>query len=139
MKKMRIKSYLLIFVVFLCGTSSCNFGQKKSAGEVNETQSEITAAFKQEQSDLLAKANDELAGINKKILELNEKIKEKGGKLTDAQNEAIDEFEMKRANVNKCMHQIKNISPNGWEDFKTTFEKDLDDVKASIDKILAEI
>lgn len=119
----------LLLVVF----SGCGTGQKDKSGEV---QPEVSAEFKQEQSDLLAKANDELSGINKKILELNDKIKEKGGKLTDAQNEAIDEFEIKRSNVNKCMRQIKNISPEGWEEFKATFEKDLEEVKASIDKIL---
>ena len=103
---------------------------------MEEPQPEISAEFKQEQSDLLAKANQELSSINQKIRELNDKIKENGGKLTDAQNEAIDEFEEKRASVNKCMHQIKNISPEGWEDFKTTFEKDLEEVKTQIDAIL---
>lgn len=136
MKKLRINFYLVLSVFFLVVFSGCGTGQKKSS---DETQPEISAEFKQEQSDLLAKANQELSGINQKIRELNDKIKEKGGKLTDAQNEAIDEFEKKRASVNKCMHQIKNISPEGWEDFKTTFEKDLEEVKASIDKILAEI
>jgi len=119
----------LLLVVF----SGCGSGQKKSA---EETQPEISAEFKQEQSELLAKANQELSGINQKIRELNDKIQENGGKLTDAQNEAIDEFEEKRASVNKCMHQIKNISPEGWEDFKTTFEKDLEEVKSQIDEIL---
>lgn len=122
----------LLLVVF----SGCGTGQKKSAGETNEVPPEVTAAFKQEQIDLLAKANEELSVINQKIMELNDKIHEKGGKLTDAQNQAIDEFEVKRANVNKCMHQIKNISPEGWEDFKTTFEKDLEEVKSQIDEIL---
>jgi SMC interacting uncharacterized protein involved in chromosome segregation len=128
-------------VVLLClgmvVFSSCNFGQKKNTNEANEALSEISAEFKQEQAELLATANEELSNINKKILELNDKIKAKEGKLTDAQNEAIDAFEEKRANVNKCMHQIKNISQEGWEDFKTTFEKDLEDVKAQIDEILA--
>jgi TolA-binding protein len=119
----------LLLVVF----SGCGSGQKKSA---EETQPEISAEFKQEQSELLAKANQELSSINQKIRELNDKIKEKGGKLTDAQNEAIDEFEEKRASVNKCMHQIKNISPQGWDDFKTTFEKDMEEVKNQIDEIL---
>jgi TolA-binding protein len=119
----------LLLVVF----SGCGSGQKKSA---EETQPEISAEFKQEQSELLAKANQELSSINQKIRELNDRIKEKGGKLTDAQNEAIDEFEEKRASVNKCMHQIKNISPQGWDDFKTTFEKDLEEVKNQIDEIL---
>ena len=119
----------LLLVVF----SGCDSGQKKSA---EDTQPEISAEFKQKQSELLAKANQELSAINQKIRELNDKIQENGGKLTDAQNEAIDEFEEKRASVNKCMHQIKNISPEGWEDFKTTFEKDLEEVKSQIDEIL---
>lgn len=136
MKKMRIPFSLVLSVFILIVMFGCGTGQKKSAGETNEVPPEVTAAFKQEQSDLLAKANDELSVINQKIMELNDKIHEKGGKLTDAQNQAIDAFEVKRANVNKCMHQIKNISPEGWEDFKTTFEKDLEEVKSQIDEIL---
>lgn len=136
MKKLRINFYLVLSVFFLVVFSGCGTGQKKSS---DETQLEISAELKQEQSDLLAKANQELSGINQKIRELNDKIKEKGGKLTDAQNEAIDEFEKKRASVNKCMHQIKNISQDGWEEFKSTFEKDLEEVKTSIDEILAEL
>jgi peptidoglycan hydrolase CwlO-like protein len=127
---------ILLVAVSMVILSGCGTGQKKNATQ-DEVKTEVSAEFLQEQSDLLSKANQELSGINKKILELNDKIKAKGGKLTDAQNEAIDTFEMKRANVNKCMHQIKNISPEGWEDFKTTFEKDLEDVKSSIDEILA--
>jgi len=127
---------ILFLGLLLVVLSGCGTGQKDKSGNV---QPEVSAEFKQEQSDLLARANQELSAINQKIMELNDKIKDKGGKLTDAQNEAIDEFEQKRANVNKCMHQIKNISPEGWEDFKATFEKDLEDVKLSIDKILEEI
>lgn len=132
-KKLGVLLAGLFFVVF----SGCGSGQKNKTNEANEAQSEISAEFRQEQSELLAKANRELSSINQKIRELNDKIKEGGGKLTDAQNEAIDEFEEKRASVNKCMHQIKNISQDGWEEFKTTFEKDLEEVKTSIDDILA--
>jgi uncharacterized protein YoxC len=136
MKNSRINFCLFLSVFFLVVLSGCGSGQQKST---EETQPEISAEFKQEQSELLAKANQELSSINQKIRELNDKIKAKGGKLTDAQNEAIDEFEEKRASVNKCMHQIKNISQEGWEDFKSTFEKDLEEVKTSIDEILAEL
>lgn len=138
MKKLRKNLCLYLIGICLIGFSGCNSGQQKSGDKnAGELKSEINAEFQQEQSDLLAKANQELSAINQKIRELNDKIKEKGGKLTDAQNEAIDEFEEKRASVNKCMHQIKNISPEGWEEFKTTFETDLEDVKSRIDKILA--
>ncbi len=136
MKNLRINFCLFLSVFFLVVFSGCGSGQKKSS---DEKPPEISAEFKQEQSELLAKANQELSSINQKIRELNDKIKEKGGKLTDEQNEAIDEFEEKRASVNKCMHQIKNISQDGWEEFKSTFEKDLEDVKTSIDEILAEL
>lgn len=134
-----LKKNLGIFLVAMLFAISagCGSGQKKNAGATDEAQSATTAEFKQEQAELLAMANEELSGINKKILELNDKIKAGGGKLTDAQNEAIDAFEEKRASVNKCMHQIKNISQDGWDEFKTTFEKDLEEVKSSIDEILA--
>jgi peptidoglycan hydrolase CwlO-like protein len=128
---------ILLVAVSMVVFSGCGTGQKKNAnGTQDKVKSEVSTEFLQEQNELLAKANQELSGINKKILELNDKIKDKGGKLTDAQNEAIDEFEEKRASVNKCMHQIKNISPEGWKDFKSTFEKDLEEVKSMIDEIL---
>lgn len=130
---------VLLVAVSMVVFSGCGTGGKKNAnGAQDEVKTEISAEFLQEQNELLARANQELSGINKKILELNDKIKDKGGKLTDAQNEAIDEFEEKRAAVNKCMHEIKNISPEGWKDFKSTFEKDLEEVKSMIDEILAE-
>jgi TolA-binding protein len=120
-------------------SSGCGSKQKSGDSQSVDLTPEITAEFQKEQSELLAKANQELSSINQKIRELNDKIKRKGGKLTDAQNESIDKFEEKRASVNKCMHQIKNISQEGWEDFKTTFENDLEEVKSSIDEILAGI
>jgi TolA-binding protein len=138
MKKLRINFCLFLIGVCLFGFSGCDSGQQKSGDKnAGELKSEISAEFQQEKSDLLARANQELSAINQKIRDLNDKIQKKGGKLTDAQNEAIDEFEEKRASVNKCMHQIKNISQEGWEDFKSTFEKDLEEVKSSIDEILA--
>lgn len=137
MKKFKNHFYLLLTGFFLVVFTGCGSGQQKNDEKsAGEPEAEISAEIQKEKSELLAKANADLSEINQKIRELNDKIKEKGGKLTEEQNEAIDEFEEKRASVNKCMHQIKNISQDGWEDFKTTFEKDLEEVKTSIDEIL---
>jgi TolA-binding protein len=137
MKNLRINFYLFLSVFFLVVITGCGSGQQKGES-TGEPESEISAEIQKEKSELLAKANAELSEINQKIRTLNDKIQKKGGKLTDAQNEALDEFEEKRGSVNKCMHQIKNISSEGWKDFKTTFEKDLEEVKTQIDEILAE-
>lgn len=96
----------------------------------------VSEELHQAQCDLLAEANETLAGINKKVRDLNDKIKAKEGKLTDAQNSALDEFEAKQTSINKRMHEIKNIKEADWETFKASFEKDLQDVQTSIDDIL---
>ena len=88
------------------------------------------------------KANEEIRNINQKLNELNDKIHayhEKGGKLTEAQNKEIDEIEKIRASLNPRIHEINKVSQEKWENFKTTLEKDLDEVKTRIDVLLNEI
>lgn len=125
---------LCVFIFSGCGTSTQKAEDKSAAPE-----NVISAELHQAHCDLLAKANEELAGINQKVRDLNDKIRSKSGKFTDAQNKALDEFEVKQASINKRMHEIKTIKQEDWEVFKTTFEKDLEDVNAIIDNILAEI
>ena len=88
------------------------------------------------------KANQEIVSINQKLTVLNEKIKachERGRKLSEAQNKEIDEIEMLRGSLNPRIHQINEIKVNEWENFKTTLEKDLENVKTRIDKLIAEL
>lgn len=125
---------LCVFIFSGCGTSTQK-AEDKSATPENV----ISAELHQAHCDLLAKANEDLAGINQKVRDLNDKIRTKSGKFTDAQNKALDEFEVKQASINKRMHEIKTIKQEDWEIFKTTFEKDLEDINAIIDNILTEI
>jgi TolA-binding protein len=127
--------FLSLSVIFLSG---CGSGQQKGNDSEAGEKTEITAEFQKEQQELVRLANEELSSINKKIMELNEKIQEEGTGLTDAQNEAIDEFEDKRKSVNNRLNEIESVSEEEWESFKTKFEDDLDKVKSKIDEILAE-
>jgi hypothetical protein len=120
------------FIFWSCGTGS------KKTEEKSATENAISEELHQAHCDLLAKANEELAGINQKVRELNDKIRTKGSKLTDEQNSALDDFEARQASINKRMHQIKNIKQEDWENFKTTFEKDLEEIKTLIDNISKE-
>jgi predicted nucleic acid-binding Zn-ribbon protein len=70
---------------------------------------------------------------------LNDKIHEKGIKFTDAQNKALDDFEAKQTSINKRMHEIKDVKQEDWENFKTTFEKDLEEINTIIDGIVNEL
>lgn len=124
---------ICIVVLSACSTNS----QKKNDQQSNAIENTISEELHQAHCDLLAKANEELANINQKVRDLNDKIKN-GEKLTDAQNAALDEFEVKQASINKRMHEIKNIKQEDWENFKTTFENDVKDIHATIDKILSE-
>ena len=125
-----------IFVFSGCGTGL----QKSEDNNADELKSEIISEqLQKEHSELITKANQELAIINQKIRDLNDKIHTKGGKLTETQNKAIDEIEEKRASVNKRMHEIKNVPQEEWDNFKTTFEKDIDEVKTKIDGVLNEL
>ncbi len=136
-----IKNQLLgITLISLCVFifSGCGIGSQKSEDK-NATTTAISEELHQAQCDLLSKANEELAGINQKVRALNDKIHEKGGKFTDAQNEALDNFEAKQASINKRMHEIKNVKQEDWENFKTTLEKDLEEINATIDNITNEL
>ena len=126
---------LYMFIFSGCGSNSQKSNEKDAATSANVISEELHQAH----CDLLAKANEELAGINQKVRELNDKIREKGVKFTEAQNLALDDFDAKQASINKRMHEIKNVKQEDWENFKTTFEKDLEDIKSIIDKILNEL
>ncbi|MCK3684453.1 hypothetical protein [Maribellus sp. YY47] len=135
-----MKKLKWIFIAGMCIVvfSACNSNsQKKSDQRSNAVETTISEELHQAHCDLLAKANEELANINQKVRDLNDKIK-KGEALTDAQNAALDEFEAKQASINKRMHDIKNIRQEDWENFKTTFENDMQDINAVIDKLLSE-
>jgi len=112
-----------------------NSGQKADQNAAS-TEKVISEELHQAHCDLLASANEELALINQKVRDLNDKIRE-GGKLTEAQNAALDDFEARQASINKRMHEIKDVSQEDWEVFKTTFEKDLEEIKTIIDEILS--
>ena len=122
---------LCVFMFSGCGTNS----QKNAEPQVGAISEELHQA----QCDLLSKANEELAGINTKVRTLNDKIREKNLKFTEAQNKALDDFEVKQASINKRMHEIKNIKNEDWENFKTTFEKDLEEINTIIDNIITEL
>lgn len=124
-----------VFVFSSCGSSSQKGEEKKAGTTVNA----ISEELHKEQCDLLSKANEELAGINQKVRALNDKIHVNNVKFTEAQNNALDDFEAKQASINKRMHEIKNIKQENWENFKTTFEKDLEEINTVIDNILNEI
>jgi Skp family chaperone for outer membrane proteins len=122
-----------VFIFSGCGSNSQKTEDKNADTTV------ISEELHQAHCDLLSKANEELAGINQKVRDLNDKLHTKGGKFTDAQNKALDDFEAKQASINKRMHQIKNVKQEDWENFKTTFEKDLEEIKTVIDNIINEL
>jgi TolA-binding protein len=135
------KTFSMLLLSFsLIVFSGCGTKQQKNddAKSVNAN-SEAVAQFQKEQKELLDKANAELSAINKKILACNEKLKMKGGKLTDAQNKALDEFENQRASINQRIHQIKNVKMTDWDSFKSKFEADLIEASSNIEKIQAEL
>jgi hypothetical protein len=135
-----VKNKLLwIILIGFCGIIfwGCGTGSKKTE-EKSATENVISEELHQAHCDLLAKANEELAGINQKVRDLNDKIRTKGSKLTDAQNSALDDFEARQASINKRMHQIKNVKQEEWDEFKTTLEKDLEEIQTLIDNISKE-
>lgn len=122
--------------------SGCNNSQKTNEKKAPEQNTEISAEIRKQQNDLLEKANQEIININEKLTVLNEKIKaghEKGRKLSEAQNKEIDEIEMLRGSLNPRIHQINEIKGDEWENFKTTLEKDLENVKTRIDLLITEL
>ena len=123
---------LIVFIFSGCGSNSQNSDDKNVTG----TENIISEELHQAQCDLLAQANEEFAKINQKVRDLNDRIRNSSSKLTDEQNAALDDFEAKQASLNKRMHNIKNIRQDDWDNFKATFEKDLEETQTTIDNIL---
>jgi hypothetical protein len=136
---MNLKSWIGIILIglsFFFFNGCSNDAQNGTDPKSGTTEKVISEELHQAHCDLLAKANEELAVINRKVRDLNDKIQE-GGKLTDVQNAALDDFEAKQATINKRMHEIKNVPQEEWEDFKATFENDLNEIQTIIDEVLA--
>lgn len=132
-------SVMLLLGLFILGLSGCGLKQQKdSETDANAISTEAMAEFQSEKNALLQKANAELSAINKRILACNDKIKH-GAKLTDAQNKALDEFEGKRASVNRRIHELKNVSYENWASFKASLESELEEVGSDIEKIMTEL
>ncbi len=134
---------LILIVCCIFVISGCGTGQQKSDDKnAGESKSEIAAQLLKEHNDLLTKANQEIHNINLKLTELNDKIhayNDKGGKLSEAQKTEIDEIEKIRGSINPRIHEINNVSQEQWENFKKTFEKDIEEVKSRIDVLVNEL
>jgi hypothetical protein len=124
-----------VFIYLGCGPNTQKNGPNNEAAKENVISQELHQAH----CDLLAKANEELAGINQKVRELNDKIRLKNKTLTDVQNKTLDDFSQRQVSINTRMHEIKNVKQEDWDSFKTTFEKDLEEIKTLIDNISKEL
>lgn len=136
MVKNKLLGIILIgFCVFIfsgCGSNTQKSGAKNEVAKENVISEELHQAH----CDLLAKANEDLANINQKVRDLNDKIRARKEKLTDAQNKSLDDLVLMQTSINKRMKEIKNVKQEDWENFKATFEKDLEEIKILIDSIL---
>lgn len=131
-------SFLLSFSILIF--AGCNSDQTKNDDKNTDSiNTEINTKLLQEQNDLYEKVCKDFSDINKLVLDLNDKIHTKTEKLTEAQNNAIDEIEQKRSSINTRMHELKKVSPAEWENFKLTLEEDIVDVKAQISEVISTI
>jgi hypothetical protein len=132
--------FLWIILIGFCGFIfwSCGTGSKKTEEKI-ATENVISEELHQAHCDLLSKANEELAGINQKVRDLNDKIRVRKEKLTDAQNKALDDLVAMQTSINKRMKEIKNVKQEDWDEFKTTLERDLEEINTLIDNISKEL
>jgi hypothetical protein len=127
-----------IFIFAGCENST----QKSDDKTATEPKSEISAELLKEHNDLRLRASQEIHNINVKLTTLNEKIQalnKMGSKLTAAQNKEIEDIEKIRSSINPRTQEINNVSQEQWENFKTLFIKDIEEVKSRIDILLNEI
>lgn len=129
---------LVLFCFFIfsgCGTSTNKAGDENASPEENMISEELHQAH----CDLLSRANEALAEINDQVRTLNDKIRNSKEPLTDAQNKALDDLVAKQSSINKRMHEIKDVKQESWEDFKASFEKDLEELKSSLKEIIDDL
>lgn len=130
--------WLFLLAFTMVTLTNCGTGQSKKSVEDEKAKAEANQLLK-EQNELYEKACHDLTAINEKVIELNDKIHSMKGKLTEDQNKSIDEIESKRASINTRMKGIKNVPQADWENFKTTLEKDIEDMKTLIDEVISGI
>lgn len=135
-KKFSWLFFLSFSILFFTG---CNTRSSNDDENAKKLKSEINAELLQEQNEVYEKVCVDFTEINQKVIELNNKIHSMEGKLTEVQNNAIDEIEKKRTSVNTRMHGLKKVSSADWENFRTTLEEDIVDVKAQLDEVISSI
>jgi len=115
--------------------SACNSGQQNKNDE-SSSEETISAKFMEMQNDLKSMVSEEFSDINDKVRKLNALIEEKGEGLTDKQEEMLDEIQEKRVEVNNRLNEIDSVSEEEWDDFRATFENDLEEINTKLDSVI---
>jgi outer membrane murein-binding lipoprotein Lpp len=115
--------------------SACNSGQQNKNDE-SSSEETISAKFMEMQNNLKSMVSEEFSAINDKVRELNALIEEKGEGLTDEQEKLLDEIQEKRVEVNNRLNEIDNTAEEDWEEFRASFEDDLEEIKTKLDSVL---
>ena len=128
--------FLSLIVVLFSRCDSCQQNQKGEKQDAGDPKEQISSGLQEEKNELQQKAAEEFSNINDKVIELNSKIEEQSEQLTEEQKNALDEIQEKRVAVNEKFNNIKNITEEEWDAFRTAFENDINEIKSKIDDVL---
>lgn len=136
----KLNKLVCAFLIAFAMVTLTNCGTNQSKNETNvEQPSPEALQLLTDQNELYEQVCRDFSDINQKVMELNRKIRTMTGKLTEAQNAAIDEIEAKRTSISTRMKTVKTIPEADWESFKSTLEQDISDTKTKLDDLLSTI
>ena len=137
MKSSKTISALFIFIMSALAIVGCNSAQKQNE-DTKDSEYEISAEMVEKQNELKQLASDEFSSINDKVRELNSRLEEEGAELSEHQKELLDEIQEMRVDANSRLNEVENVSEEEWEDFKASFENELESIQTKLDEVLGE-
>jgi hypothetical protein len=141
MKSFTIKKALAV-VIISASVLACNTSTEKKEENVENAKEKVVIATDELDKARADSANEyqmykdasdkKISDNNEKILALKEEIKLEKSELKTKNQKAIDELDQKNMKLKDRIHQYKQGDKNGWEAFKLSFNKDMDELGKSI-------
>jgi hypothetical protein len=141
MKSFTIKKVLAV-VIISASVLACNTSTEKKEENVENAKEKVVIATDELDKARADSANEyqmyrdasdkKISDNNEKILALKEEIKLERSELRTKNQKAIDELDQKNMKLKDRIKQYKQGDKNGWEAFKLSLNKDMDELGKSI-------
>jgi len=112
-----------------CNTSAQKVeNAEENVASANEDLNDANEAYKQEIDNYRKEADEKIAANNKSIAEFNARIALEKKDAQDDYRKQIATLEQKNTDMKKKMDDYKAEGKDKWEQFKTEFNRDMDEL-----------